>query len=310
MEFGVFLPVSGRAASAVLADAARSAEKLGFDAVWAADRLIIPWEIRTPYRYSTSGEFIVPPDRPFLEPLTCLAYLAGCTRRIRLGVSVLVLPYRPPLYWAKAVTSIDHLSRGRFILGVGAGWMVEEFEALQVPFSERFKRTHEQLRLLDTLWNDDRCTFEGKYHRFKDIAFFPKPLQRPRVPIWMGGERGPAQRRAGRYGDGWFPYFVRVTPSELAARFENVRRAAREAGRDADRISLNCCLPIEVTREAVRQEEGKLAGTPEQLCEAIDGFRRVGVSHLGLQFMVPRWPERQEQIDRFARHVIPALRTR
>src|SRR3990172_3232390 len=110
MKVGVFLPISGRAASSVLAEAARRAEALGYDSVWTADRIVIPWEINTPYPYSEGANFIVPPDRPFLEPLTCLAYLAGCTEKIRLGMSVLVMPYRPPLYSAKIATTIDHLS--------------------------------------------------------------------------------------------------------------------------------------------------------------------------------------------------------
>ena len=132
MKFGVFLPISGRAAGpTTLMEAARTAEALGYDSVWAADRIVIPWEIKTPYPYSEGQQFIVPPDRPFFEPLTCLAFLAGCTEKVKLGMSVLVLPYRHPLYWAKIATTIDQLSRGRFLLGVGVGWMNEEFAALR-----------------------------------------------------------------------------------------------------------------------------------------------------------------------------------
>jgi alkanesulfonate monooxygenase SsuD/methylene tetrahydromethanopterin reductase-like flavin-dependent oxidoreductase (luciferase family) len=121
MKFGVFLPISGRAASSVLMEAARSAEAFGYASVWAADRIVTPWQIDTPYPYSADQRFIVPPDVPFLEPLTCLAYLAGGTERIALGMSVLVMPYRHPLHWAKIATTIDHLARGRLILGVGVG---------------------------------------------------------------------------------------------------------------------------------------------------------------------------------------------
>ena len=124
MKIGVFLPISGRAAGpGTLMEAARKAETWGFYSVWAADRIIIPWEIETSYPYSADNQFIVPPDRPFLEPLTCLAFLAGCTEKIVLGMSVLVLPYRHPLHWAKIITTLDHLSKGRTILGVGVGWL-------------------------------------------------------------------------------------------------------------------------------------------------------------------------------------------
>lgn len=309
MKFGVFLPISGRAAGpTTLMEAARTAEALGYDSVWAADRIVIPWEINTPYPYSEGQQFIVPPDRPFFEPLTCLAFLAGCTEKVKLGMSVLVLPYRHPLYWAKIATTIDQLSRGRFLLGVGVGWMNEEFEALGAPFKDRGQVSDEQLDLLNRLWKDERVSFNGRYYRFKDIAFSPKPFQKPHIPIWVGGEGARAQRRAAAYGDAWFPYFVRITPRELARRFDNVRRRAAEAGRNPDQVSLNCCLPIEVSTQPVAQEEDRLLGAPDQLAKALKRFSDIGVEHIALQFMMPHWPERQAQIERFAREVMPELR--
>jgi probable F420-dependent oxidoreductase len=309
MKFGVFLPISGRAASRrTLMQAARQAESLGYDSVWAADRIIIPWKIDTVYPYSKESTFIVPPDRPFFEPLTCLAFLAGCTEKIQLGMSVLVLPYRHPLYWAKIATTIDHLSTGRFIMGIGVGWMQEEFAAMGVPFKERGKISDEQLSLLKQLWQDEHVTFQGSQYQFEDIAFSPKPYQKPRIPIWVGGEGIHAQRRAGIYGDAWFPYFVRITPEELARRFDHVRRSAREAGRDPAQVTLACCLPIELTPKEVTQEKDYLRGTPAQIIEALNKFEHIGIVHIGLQFMIPHWPERQEQIDRFAKEVLPAFR--
>src|SRR5260221_10137536 len=131
MKFGVFLPISGRATGPdPLIKAAQSAEAQGFDAVWSADRVVTPWQINTSYPYAENHEFIVPPDRPFLDSLTCLAYLAGCTEKIQLGISVLVLPYRHPLSWTRAAVSIERLAQGRLIMGVGVGWMQEEFAAL------------------------------------------------------------------------------------------------------------------------------------------------------------------------------------
>jgi probable F420-dependent oxidoreductase len=308
MKLGVFLPISGRAASReTLMEAAQQAETLGFDSVWTADRIIIPWEIKTPYPYASGERFIVPPDRPFFEPLTCLAFLAGCTTKIALGMSVLVLPYRHPLYWAKIATTIDHLSRGRLILGVGVGWMVEEFEALGAAFKARGALSDEQLKILDSLWKKEKASFAGRYYNFREIAFEPKPFQRPRIPIWVGGEGDRAQRRAALYGDAWFPYFVRITPRELAARFENVKRWAAEAKRDPSQIHFACCLPIELSLKPVPQEEDRLKGNAGQLIEALKRFKKIGVEHIGLQFMVPRWPDRKEQIERFAREVMPAL---
>jgi len=127
------------------------------------------------------------------------------------------------------------------------------------------------------------------------------------MPLWVGGEASAAQRRAARYGDAWFPYFVRIAPGELAAHYQNVRKWAAEVGRDADSISLNCCLPIVITDKPIPQQEDRLAGTPGQLVEALRAFQAAGVKHLALQFMVPRYPERVKQVERFGKEVMPKL---
>jgi probable F420-dependent oxidoreductase len=292
MDYGVFLPVSGAACTrAGLIHAAQSAERLGFTTVWAADRIIIPWKIESDFAYSWSGSFIVPPEKPFLESMTALAFLAGATERIKLGVSVLVATYRDPVHWAKQAATIDWLSEGRFILGVGIGWMREEFEALGRGelFEQRAQVADEQLEVARNLFSEEHCSFRGEHYEYEDIAFYPKGS----VPIWCGGESRGAQRRAGRYGDAWFPYFARVTPDELARRFENVKAHA-----DGREVKLNCCLSIEVTDEPVEQEPDRLRGTPEQLDEALERFAEVGVEHCALQFLVGRYPERLAQMER------------
>ena len=307
MEVGVFLPISGRAATAdVLTDAAQLAERLGFAAIWSADRVVTPWHIDTPYPYSDDNVFIVPPDRPFFDSMACLTFLAGRTEKVRLGISVLVLPYRHPLYWARLATTIDHLSKGRLIMGVGIGWMREEFDALGVAYGERGSITDEQLEVVSLLLSEEHCTFEGRHYRFRDVSFYPKALQ-PHLPIWVGGEGKPARRRAGRYGDAWFPYFVDITPEELGAAHEDVRAAAREAGRHPDAVALTCCSAIEVTDADVAQDPRRLRGSPHQLVEALLRYDAAGVEHMALQFTVPRWPDRREQIERFAAEVMPSL---
>ena len=308
MEFGVFLPVSGRASSREgLMDAAQKAERMGFSSVWAADRIIIPWKIETPYAYNWSGSFMVPPEKPFLESLTALAFLAGCTERIKLGVSVLVMTYRDPVYWAKVVSTIDWLSKGRFILGLGIGWMEEEFAALgrKDIFKQRAKVGEEQIQVAKNLFTEEHCTYHGEYYAYDDIAFYPKAYDESApIPFWMGGEGKGAQRRAGKYADAWFPYFARITPEELAARFGNVKRFAEEAGRDPAEIALNCCLSLEITDEPVEQEADVLRGTPEQVSERLAKFQEVGVEHVALQFLVGRYPERLEQMQRFSEEVL------
>ena len=302
MDFGVFLPVSGAACTrAGLRHAAETAERLGFTTVWAADRIVIPWNIESDYAYSWSGSFIVPPEKPFLESMTALAFLAGATERIRLGVSVLVTTYRDPVHWAKVASTIDWLSEGRFILGVGIGWMAEEFAALgrSDVFPRRAAVGEEQLRVARNLFGEDHCSFSGEEYSYDDIAFYPKAFDSP-IPVWCGGESRGAQRRAGIYGDAWFPYFARVTPEELASRYERVREAAGKAGRDPQAVGLNCCLSVEVTDEPVEQERDRLRGTPEQVAEALARFEDIGVQHVALQFLVGRYPERLAQMERLA----------
>jgi len=289
-------------------EAAQSAEAQGFDAIWSADRVVTPWRIETSYPYSENHEFIVPPDRPFLDSLTCLAFLAGCTSKITLGISVLVLPYRHPLYWTRVATSIERLSRGRLTMGIGVGWMEEEFAALGVSFKDRGKMTDEQLEIIQQLWTAEHASFSGQFYRIDDLAFFPKPLQQPRIPIWVGGKGQAAHTRPAKYGDAWFPYFVEVTPAELKAGYAAVQHGAAELGREPEQVLLACCRPIEVTPEPVPQDERFLRGSPEQLVTALLAYEAIGVSHLALQFMAPRWPDRVEQIARFAQEVMPHLR--
>ncbi|MFZ0214544.1 MAG: LLM class F420-dependent oxidoreductase [Candidatus Dormiibacterota bacterium] len=310
MDFGVFLPVSGNASNpGGLTLAAQRAEALGYTAVWAADRLVIPWQIETPYAYNWSGQFFVPPEKPFLEPLTALAFLAGVTEKIRLGISVLVMPYRNPVHWAKVAATIDWLSRGRFVLGVGIGWMREEFAAVDADFERRGAIGDEQLRLVRALLSERHVTFKGDFYHLDDIAFEPKGNDPARpIPIWAGGEGRPAQRRAGRFADAWFPYFPRITPGELRRRHEHVRAVAARAGREPDAVSLNCCLSIDLTTDAQPQDPEVLRGSSEQIAERLHAFREVGVEHVGLQFLVGRFPARLEQMQQFSEEVMPQVR--
>ncbi len=310
MKFGVFLPVSGRAAvPEVLTDAAQQAENLGYDSVWAAERLVNPWEMTTayPYKENQSWQSFVSPDIPFLEPLTCLAFLSGVTKKVQLGISVAVLPYRHPLYTARVATSIDTLSNGRLILGVGIGWMVEEFQALGVDFHKRGAMSNEQLQIFDLLWKSDKPSFKGKHYQFPALSVSPKPVQKPRFPIWTGGESEAAVKRAATYADAWFSYHVKISAKDLAAKYENVKKIAKEVGRQQP-PDLCCCRPIEITKDPVPQNDEDLQGTPEQLIAALKRFKDIGVKHMALQFMVGRWPERKEKIERVAKEVLPHVR--
>lgn len=185
--------------------------------------------------------------------------------------------------------------------------MVEEFEALGVPFNKRGAMSNEQLEIFNTLWKSDRPSFHGKHYNFDALAVSPKPVQKPRFPIWTGGESEAAVKRAATYADAWFSYHVKISAQDLAAKYANVKKIAAEIGREQP-PALCCCRPVEITKNPVPQKDDTLEGTPEQLIAALKKFKDIGVEHMALQFMVGRWPERKEKIDWFAKEVLPHVR--
>jgi probable F420-dependent oxidoreductase len=239
MEFAVVLPSFGPpardpAVQSNLRDVAEAADELGYHVVFAAEHLIYPQEIRTPYPYG--GRFPFAVTDPVLDVPTTLAWAAAVTKHVRLGASVMVLPYHEPVALAKALTTIDVLSGGRLMVGVASGWLREEFDLLGVPFHERGARTDEYLAVLRALWTEERVTFRGRFVRLEEAAFFPKPIQKPHPPIWIGGASAAAFRRIARLGDGWLA--VPRSPADLADDVAAIRREAEAAGRDPLRIGV------------------------------------------------------------------------
>jgi alkanesulfonate monooxygenase len=238
MRYGLRIPsfaVGPRTASlATMGAYLRRAEDLGFDCAVTIDHLLL-----TPPAYACT----------WLEPMTTLAALAGVTRTIRLGTMVLVLPLRNPVAFAKEWATLDVLSGGRSILGVGVGWHEEEFALMDVPYRERGPRTSEALEALKTLWSGDGVSFEGKFYRFRDLTIDPKPVQWPHPPIWIGGGTQPSEkvygqtvpnidpvlRRIARYADTWVPHSS-ATPEMVKGDWAKVQAFAREHGRDPARI--------------------------------------------------------------------------
>jgi alkanesulfonate monooxygenase SsuD/methylene tetrahydromethanopterin reductase-like flavin-dependent oxidoreductase (luciferase family) len=187
--------------------------------------------------------------------------------------------------------------------------MREEFSALGADFSHRGEIADEQLRLARALLSEEHVTFHGEHYHLDDVAFEPKAFDTGHpIPIWAGGEGIPAQRRAARFADAWFPYFPRVTPGELRRRMDGVRRYAAEAERDPDQMGFNCCLSIDLTQRSQTQEPDLLRGNPGQIADRLELFRNEGVEHVGLQFLVGRFPERLEQMQRFSEEVLPHFR--
>jgi len=277
MKFGVVIRNMGpQSTRATVAACARAVEDAGFDAAFVVDHLAIPPD-------QTEGS-----DGRYLEPLTTLAYLAGLTQRIRLGVSVLVIPYRPAVLIAKQVATLQELSGERFILGAGVGWMRQEFEALGVDPRKRGALADETLQVLHTVFANDVNAYEGKLVRFPAFVFAPRPA---RPPIWVGGSGPKALERTLRFGDAYYPIGMR--PGELAQIGAYLREEADKRGR---------AVPELIVGGMIRE------GVPESMIDKISAYRDAGANYyiLGLG----RYPDAdtfRRGIERFATQVMPKI---
>src|SRR5712664_4510462 len=263
MEFGFSLPGRGPLAGAeTILKLATKAESLRFSSLFVTDHVVLPASMaRSTYPYSTTGQLPGGAAQDYLEPLVTMGWLARVTSRIRLGTSVLVVPYRNPVLVAKMLATIDRLSGGRVILGAGVGWLREEFEALGAPpFEARGAVTDEYLRLMRAAWTTDPVAFEGKYCSIRDVHVLPKPVQRAGIPVWIGGHTGAALRRAGTIGDGWHPIAMRppalLGPDEYAAKVKEIHGWARRAGGDPKSMALTIRVPMEVPGKRAKVAAG------------------------------------------------------
>ena len=240
MNFGIIFtnvgPFTGPEQAAGLA---RLAEESGFESLWTVEHVVVPSGYESAYPYSPDGKMPGGDKIPIGDPIVWLAYVAAVTERIRLATGILILSQRNPVITAKAAATLDTLSGGRLTLGVGVGWLREEFEAIGAPFEERGARVDEYIAAMKVLWRDDEATFEGRFTNFKNANLYPKPVQTGGIPVVIGGHSDAAARRAGRLGDGFFPgRFVPGDTTELERLLGVMRGAAKEAGRDADAIEI------------------------------------------------------------------------
>ena len=226
---------------------AREAEDCGFDSIWTVEHVVIP-QPHMPYPGSKDGQMPGGDDVPIPDPLIPLAYAAAITSKIKLATGIVILPQRHPLYLAKQLATIDVLSHGRMLLGIGSGWMKEEFESVGIDYHARGARTDESIQALRALWTENPTTYHGKHFHFDDVKSLPKPVQAGGIPIHVGGHSPAAARRAGRFGDGFFPTIV--NPEKLNEAFGLMREAASAAGRDPTRIELTSMAAAKV--DAVR----------------------------------------------------------
>ncbi len=312
VTFGCSLPSRGPMASPeALRSLAQRAEDLAFDSVWVSDHIILPHQVESFYPYSPDGVAVFQPDQPYYDAIATLNVLAGCTQNLRLGTHVLILPYRNPVLTAKMIATLDVLSGGRVTLGVGVGWMEEEFQALGLDtFAQRGAVTNEYLRLFKELWTKEEPEFQGEYYQLSGAGFLPKPLQQPHPPIWIGGHTGPAIRRAAELGDGWMPIGLRppavLEPEELAGMIARLRTLTRRAGRPEDAVAP--CFSTDVAFEtAAGQSRRLMRGRPEQIAADLRQYQDLGVRNFILGFSADSVEGQREAMEQFSREVMPLI---
>jgi probable F420-dependent oxidoreductase len=236
MDFGIAFANTGPfARPEAAAEFAIAAEAAGFESLWTVEHVVVPAGYESTYPYDPSGKMPGPEDSPIPDPLIWLAYLAAVTSTINLATGILILPQRNPVVLAKEVATLDRMSGGRLLLGIGVGWLAEEFEAIGVPFAERGARTDEYVAAMRALWTGEQTSFEGRFIDFQDCIMRPRPTEGA-VAVHVGGHTDVAARRAGRLGDGFFP--GKGSHDELARLFEVARTTAHEHGRDPSSIQM------------------------------------------------------------------------
>ena len=305
MRISLNVPHTGSLATpALIRDFAQAAEDLGFDGVGFVDHLALPKHVASLYDLGPQPVGI-PEDNmkksltPLYECLATMAYVAGATERVRLGTGVLVLPLRNPLYNARQIATIDALSGGRIDLGIGAGWLKEEADAMQMPWAERGARTDEHIQVLRTLWESDAeyVSFKGRFYEFSEIDPRPHPNQRP-LPILVGGHTPAAKRRAGRFGNGWIS--SDLDPDAQRAGMQEVREAAQAAGRDPGALRWTGSVHARHERGGVK--------SPEAILERLRAYRALGLTDTRVRPMARSVDELMTLIRWLGKEVLPEIR--
>ncbi len=267
----------------LLAVIAEEAEQRGVGTVWVGEHVVLFDQYTSIYPYAEDGRIPAPPGSGLLEPLSTLSFLAAHSSTVRLGTAMLLLPQRNPVYTAKEVATLDWLSRGRVDLGVGVGWLEEEFNAVNVSWPKRGRRTDEYLEVLKTLWCDETSAYEGEFYSLDPCSMFPKPVQHPHPPIHIGGESDAALARTARAGQGWHTFNRR--PDQLAEPFATLDRLLDDQGRKRDELTITVCpyfQPLDADITEQYAEAGAdavaallLAFTEDDVRSTLDGLQPV-----------------------------------
>ena len=237
MKIGIFAMGTNRmAGGALLRSLAANAERLGVATLWVPEHVVLIDQYASKYPYSQDGQLPAPTDAPILDPFLALMCMASATSKIRLATGICLVPEHNPLVLAKVTATLDYLSGGRFALGVGIGWLEEEFVAMGIPWEHRAKRTREYIEAMRKLWGEDPSSYSGEYVNFKNVRSNPKPVQGGKLPVIFGGESAPALRRVAEYGNGWCGF--NLTPDEAAAKIRKIEELLKANGRKRSDIEI------------------------------------------------------------------------
>lgn len=305
MDFGCHLPMFGPVATRdILLTFSRRMEALGYDSLWASDHIALPYRVESRYPYSDTGQFPLPPDANFLEPLTTLALVAGVTERVKLGTTILVLPHRHPVLAAKCLSTLDHLSGGRVILGAGVGWMREEIELLGAPFDRRGAWSDEAIRVMRACWREERSRHHGTFFSFDEIGMFPKPT-RGDIPIWIGGHTARALERVVALADGWHAAFASFDALERGIAV--LRAECDRRGRRFEELAITVRAGLAIRSSSLGPERKALQGAPEQIAEDLARYKALGVSTVLLEARQRNLEDMLGIYETFARTIRPRI---
>ena len=304
MDFGWHLPCYGPLATREnLILVAREAEARGLESVFVSDHVALPFEPKTAYGGSRTGTFPVPPTDTFLEPLTALALVAAVTERVKLGTTVLVLPHRHPVLAAKTIATLDSLSGGRIIVGAGVGWLRDEIELFGVSHERRGAWSDEALGVMKRCWADERSKHRGEFFRFDDVGCYPKPVQDPYPPLWIGGSGPAAYRRVARFGDGFHAAWS--TPEIMGEQIRDVWRACSDVGRLGTDLTFSVRAGYGIRERPSTHATAGLVGPPAFIAEQIQSYADVGVSHLVLEATLRDLDQHLALMRRFTEDIRP-----
>ena len=295
MDLGIALPILANIDVKDQLQIAIKAEELGFKSVWASDHIVIPKEWK--------GRF----SDIFPDPFIILTAISQNTKKIKIGTSAIILPYRNPIIVAKMCSTLDHFCDGRLTCTVAPGWMKEEFDVLNIPYDGRIDKTVEYIKVLKSLWEDDPTDFKGNFYSFNNVSFQPKPIQK-HLPVWMGGNHEKAIERSIDHADGWQPIWF--SSDELEIKMKYLKQYAEEKERNLDNFSISLRNRIRITQKSDKNSEHPptaLIGEKNEVYDKILSYRRLDIKEVVLDFITPDKDEIIETLEILGSELIPEL---